>query len=124
MYQNMTLIGRLGKDPETRYTPEGKVVATFDVAVDAGTRDKTMWVRITTWEKLAENCNAYLKKGSMVHVEGMLSSDKDGNPKVSTRKDGTCGSVFEVSARRVTFLSPKDEYMVQEPAHNDDDDLS
>jgi len=106
MYHKIELIGRLGKDPEMRYTPDGKAVVNFDLAIDIG-KDKTMWVRIVTWEALAENCNKFLNKGSLVHVEGTLIPDNIGNPKVFKRKDNSYGSVYEVLARRVTFLSPK-----------------
>jgi len=109
MYQNIELIGRLGRDPENRYAPDGTAVTNFDIAVDGG-KDKTVWVRITAWDKLAETCGSFLHKGSVVHVTGSFAPDKaTGNPRVFQRKDGTWSAVFEVLARRVTFLSPKSE---------------
>ena len=73
----INLIGRLGRDPEMRYTPSGKAVATFSVATDYewngadGTKQKeTTWHTIETWGPLAEVCNQYLRKGSKVFVQG------------------------------------------------------
>ena len=89
------LIGRLGKDPELKYTPSGAAVATFNVATDESYKDKegkmvehTDWHRIVAWRKLAEICGQYLKKGSLVYIEGKLKSrsydDKDGVKKYVT----------------------------------------
>lgn len=109
MFQQVVLIGRLGKDPEQRYTPEAKAVTNFDIAVDGG-KGQTMWVRIIAWEKLAENCNLYLNKGKLVQVVGVLTPDKEtGNPRMFKRQDGSTGTVYEVTARQVTFLSPRDD---------------
>lgn len=75
------LIGNLGADPEMRYTPNGKAVTTFRIAVNRTWRDSngaqqddTQWVRIVTWEKLAEICNRYLTKGRQVYIEGRLQT--------------------------------------------------
>lgn len=89
------LIGRLGKDPELRYTPTGAAVATFNVATNEAYKDKdgkdvenTDWHRIVAWRKLAEICGQYLKKGSLVYIEGKLKTrsydDKDGTKKYIT----------------------------------------
>ncbi len=75
------LVGRLGRDPETRYTGGGQAVANFSVATDESYKDKngerqkrTEWHRITAWGKLAEICQQYLKKGTMVYIEGRIQS--------------------------------------------------
>jgi single-strand DNA-binding protein len=76
------LIGNLGKDPESRYTPTGKKVSHFSIAVTnrwkAGgeTRENTEWVNIEAWGRLGEICQEYLKKGSLVYLEGRLKTDK------------------------------------------------
>lgn len=77
------LIGRLGKDPESKFTPTGKKVVHFSVAVsnrwksrDGETQESTEWVNIEAWERLGETCQQYLKKGSLVYVEGRLKTDK------------------------------------------------
>jgi single-strand DNA-binding protein len=77
------LIGRLGKDPESKFTPTGKRVAHFSVAVsnrwksrDGETKESTEWINVEAWGRLAEVCQEYLKKGSLVYVEGRLKTDK------------------------------------------------
>lgn len=77
------LIGRLGRDPETKFTPTGKKVCHFSLAVtnrwkdkNGETRDSTEWMNIEAWGRLGEVCQEYLKKGSLVFVEGRLKTDK------------------------------------------------
>jgi len=77
------LIGRLGKDPESRATPTGKKVAHFSLAVsqrwksgDGESKEKTEWVNVEAWGRLGEVCQQYLHKGSLVFLEGRLKTDK------------------------------------------------
>ena len=77
------LIGRLGKDPEGRFTPTGKKVTSFSLAVDnrwktatGEAKDSTEWVNIEAWGRLAEVCDEYLHKGSLIYVEGRLKTDR------------------------------------------------
>ena len=77
------LIGRLGKDPEARFTPTGKKVAHFSVAVsnrwkgkDGQAKESTEWVNVEAWNRLGEICEEYLHKGSLIFVEGRLKTDK------------------------------------------------
>jgi single-strand DNA-binding protein len=77
------LIGRLGKDPEGRFTPTGKKVTTFSLAVsnrwkgkDGEAKEATDWVNVEAWNRLAEICQEYLHKGSLVYVEGRLKTDR------------------------------------------------
>lgn len=89
------LIGNLGKDPEIRYTPEGKQIAKFSMAInrsyknkEGGTIDDTQWVNIEAWTGLAKVIEEYLKKGDRVYIEGRLkteSYDKDGETKYFTK---------------------------------------
>ncbi len=83
------IIGHLGKDPEMRYTPSGKPVTTFTVAVsrnwntgDGERHSETEWFNIVAWGNLAEICKQYLTKGQQVYVEGRLQTrrwdDKEG----------------------------------------------
>jgi len=111
MYSKLTIIGNVGKQPELRYTPEGKAVCQFSVASNRtyGGKKETTWYRITVWDKTAEACNKFLSAGSKVFVEGRLTPDPEtGNPKVYQRKDGTWGASFEVTASVVQFLDSKD----------------
>lgn len=76
------LIGYLGKDPESRFTPNGKKVAHFSVAVTqrwktgGETKEYTEWVNIEAWGRLGEVAQEYLHKGSLVYIEGRLKTDK------------------------------------------------
>ena len=77
------LIGRLGKDPESKFTPTGKKVTHFSLAVSnlwkdksCETKESTEWVNIEAWGRLGEICQEYLKKGSLVFIEGRLKTDK------------------------------------------------
>jgi single-strand DNA-binding protein len=109
MYQKLIIIGNLGKDPEMKYTTDGKAVTTFSVAA-SNRKDETVWFRVSTWDKQAETCNQYLHKGSKVLVEGALKADAQGNPRTYERKDGGgWAASFEVVASSVKFLSGKDE---------------
>ena len=101
------LIGRLTEDPELRYTASGTPVASMTLAVDrqrtnqAGQRE-TDFIKIVTWQKLAENCAQYLRKGKQAAVEGRLQIRQYEN------KEGQKVRVAEVIANNVQFLSPKD----------------
>jgi single-strand DNA-binding protein len=88
------IIGRLGRDPEMRYTPQGAPVTNFSVATggkwtdrNGNERDDTEWFRIEAWNRLAETCNQYLSKGKEVYIEGRLKTrrytDRDGNERTS-----------------------------------------
>ena len=95
MVNKATLIGRLGKDPDIRYTPDGTMVTNFNLATDEQWKDKngekvqkTEWHRIVTFGKLAEICGNYLVKGKLVFVEGRIQTrsweDKDGVKRYTT----------------------------------------
>ncbi len=104
------LIGNLGQDPETRYTPSGQAVANFSIATtekwnnkqSGQPEEKTEWHRIVVWGKLAELCREYLAKGRTVYIEGRLQTrswdDKDGNKRYTT----------EIVAQTVQFLSKRE----------------
>ncbi|MBZ5515860.1 MAG: single-stranded DNA-binding protein [Acidobacteriia bacterium] len=102
------LIGRLGRDPELKYTPSGAPVCKFSLATDAVWKDKTgepqkqtEWHNIVTWGKLAEICGEYLTKGKQVYIEGSIRSreyeDKSGNKR----------TVHEIIARQMTMLGSR-----------------
>lgn len=132
MFHTIIVVGNVGRDPEMRYTPSGQAVTSFSVATSrsytnsSGARvDETIWFRISAWGKQAETCNTYLKKGSKVLVEGRLTADANGGPRIWTRQDGTPGASFEISASTVRFLSSRGEVGGDEgggePAMGDDD---
>ncbi len=89
------LLGRLGADPEVRYTAGGTAVAKFNLATsetwkdkDGSKQEKTEWHRVVAFGKLGETCGEYLSKGKQVYVEGKLQTrsweDKEGNKKYTT----------------------------------------
>ena len=90
------VVGNLGKDPETRFLPDGKAVCNFSVATTDTWKDKasgdkkeaTEWHRVSAFGRLAEICGEYLKKGSQVYIEGKLRTrkwqDKEGQDRYST----------------------------------------
>jgi single-strand DNA-binding protein len=117
MYQKIVIVGRLGRDPEMRFTPTGQAVTSFSVATDRQYNDQagkpvkeTVWFRVTAWGKLAETCNNFLQKGKLVLIEGRLSVDaKTGGPRIWTAQDGTPRASYEIVAGTVKFLSARNE---------------
>ena len=112
MYQSITIVGNLGKDPEMRYTPSGTAVTSLDVGTnrkytgsDGETVKESTWFRVSVFGKQAETAAQYLKKGSAVLIEGRLTPDKStGSPRLYQKKDGSYGSSYEVFANTVKFL--------------------
>jgi len=103
------LIGRLGKDPESRFTPTGKKVAHFSLAISqrwkmsGETKEYTEWVNIEAWGRLGEVCQEYLKKGSLVYLEGRLKTDKFED------KEGETRYYTKVVALSLQFLDKRDK---------------
>lgn len=105
------LIGRLGKDPELKYTPSGAPVAKFSLATDESFKDRTTgeqqqrteWHNIVAWNKLAEICGEYLTKGKLVYIEGSIRSrqweDQAGNKRTS----------YDIVAWKMTMLGSRAE---------------
>lgn len=102
------LIGRLGKDPELKYTPSGVPMAKFSLATDESFKDRngemqkrTEWHNIVAWQKLAEICGEYLTKGKLVYIEGRIQSrqweDQDKNKRTA----------YDIVAQRMQMLGSK-----------------
>ena len=102
------IIGRLGRDPEMRYTPSGHPRTKFSVATgrhwttqDGEKHSETEWFNVVTWDRLAEICNQYLSKGQRVYIEGRMQTrkwdDANGNRRYAT----------EVIANEMLILSEK-----------------
>jgi single-strand DNA-binding protein len=103
------LIGRLGKDPETRYTTTGRNYCTFSLAVDrrwksaqGESREATDWFNIETWARLAEICQQYLTKGRLVFLEGRLQTDR-------WEKNGETHYFTKIVANQMQILERKPE---------------
>ena len=116
-YQKIIIVGRVGNEPEMRYTPDGTAVTNFSLAVNKSNKNgskTTTWFKVTAWRKQAEATAEYLKKGRQVMVEGDLAADMDtGGPRVWTARDGTPRASFEVTAQRIIFLGNKNEQTEQ-----------
>lgn len=115
MLNRVVLIGRLTKDPELKYTPNGVAVASFTLAVDRfrsnaqGEREAD-FIPIVVWQKQAENCANYLSKGSLAAVDGRIQvRTYDG-------KDGQRHWVTEVIADTVRFLDKKGDAKASGPS--------
>ena len=105
MVNKAIIVGNLGRDPEVRFTPDGKAVAKFSVATterwndQQGTRqERTEWHNIVVWGKQAETCGQYLAKGRQVYVEGSIRTRNYDD------KTGTKRYVTEIVAQRIRFL--------------------
>jgi len=116
MYHKLTIVGYLGRDPEMRYTADGVSVTTLSVASSRkwsnsdGTKgEETIWFRVTVWRQQAETVAQYLRKGSLVLVEGRLNPDKNGGPRIWTGQDGRPRASFEITAETVRFLDRKSD---------------
>lgn len=116
MYQHTMIIGRLGRDPELRYTPAGDPVCSFSVATDRKWTDsggekqqRTTWFQVTAWRRLAETCNQYLSKGRLVMVEGTLRE-----PKPWQGRDGDWRANLPLTAFNVKFLGSSRESRPEE----------
>ena len=124
------LIGRLGADPELRYTADGVPVATFNVATSETYKDrggvkqeKTEWHRVVAWRKLGEIAGEYLKKGKLVYIEGKIQSRE------FEGKDGIKRKMFEIIASEMRMLGGAGESRAPSEErkpyanHNADDDF-
>ena len=106
------IIGRLGRDPEIRYTPDGKAVVNFSIATSDKWRDKqtgelkerTEWHRIVAFGRLAEICGEYLSKGRQIFIEGRLRTR-------SWERDGITRYTTEIEATNMQMLGSKNDGM-------------
>jgi single-strand DNA-binding protein len=100
LFQSLSLVGRLGTDPELRYTPSGTPVCNFNVATDIGYGDnkKTVWFKVTAWRKTAEVANQYLAKGDTVAVQGEVDVES------YTTQSGEARASLVVTANNLSFV--------------------
>jgi single-strand DNA-binding protein len=127
-FNKVLILGNLGSDPEVAYLSGGQAKATFNVATNdtwtdkAGVRqERTEWHRIVVWDKLAERCKEYLRKGRTVFVEGRLQTRQYDD------KQGIKRYVTEITALSVQFIGtgtagrPQQDAPVAEPAGREPD---
>ena len=110
MFQKLVIVGRLGRDPELRYMPDGTGVCNISVAVDGtkkikggGYEKTTTWFSVSVWGQQGEHVSQYLTKGSEVIVDGVLDADEYGNPPTWTNRNGEMRAQFKVRAKDVRF---------------------
>ena len=103
------LIGRLGRDPELKYTPSGAPVAKFSLATDESFKDRTgeqqkrtEWHTIIAWNKLAEICGQYLTKGKQIYIEGSIRSRQ-----WDDKQTGQKRTAYEIIAQRMQMLGSR-----------------
>lgn len=117
------LIGNLTFDPELKRTASGLAVTTLRMAInrswtgrDGEKRDETLYIDIDVWDRQAENCCQYLRKGSSIHVEGSLKMDT-----WDDKNSGEKRSKIKVSAERIQFLDRRDSHGGGGGSHSDDE---
>lgn len=105
------LIGRLGKDPELKYTPSGTPVAKFSLATDSSYKDasgdrqqRTEWHNIVAWSKLAEICGQYLTKGKQVYIEGRIQSRQ-----WEDKQTGAKRTAYDIVANQMIMLGSRSD---------------
>ena len=104
MINNCMFIGRLGRDPASRFTQSGKTVVNFSIACSEkrGGEEYTEWVNIVAWDKLGEICAQYLQKGSLVYISGRMQTSK------WQEKSGTYRYTTEIVAREMKMLDGRE----------------
>ena len=119
MLNKVTLIGRLGRAPETRFMTNGDAVCNFSIATSESWKDKngqkqehTEWHNIIMYRKLAEIAGQYLKKGSQVYLEGKIQSRK------YTDKQGTERTAYEIVCHEMKMLGGNEAHMQPAPPAN------
>ena len=129
------LVGRLGKDPEVRYTPSGAAVANFTIATSEEWKDKdsgekqerTEWHRVVAWRRLGEICGEYLHKGSQVYIEGRLQTksweDREGNKRYTTEVVAQTMQMLGSPRKEGKTKSVEERYPDEEPISIPDDDI-
>lgn len=126
MYQQCTLIGNLGRDPELRYTPNGQAVTDFSVAVnrkwkskDGTPGEETTWFKVTCWGSLAETTNQYLSKGRQVMIVGRVKAS------AWIGQDGEARATLELTAQEVKFLGGRGDDQASAPQNlpNDEEEI-
>lgn len=120
MHHVVSVLGRIGIEPELRYTPDGSPVLSFSVACNSTRNDgerksATLWFRVSVWGKLAEQLADALHKGDTVFASGRFVFDaKTGGPRLFTRKNGETGASFEMTADKVIKISSGGERVQEE----------
>ncbi|MBE7516530.1 MAG: single-stranded DNA-binding protein [Chloracidobacterium sp.] len=120
-FNKIILVGNLGRDPELRFTPQGKAVCSFSMATNEKRRDKsgefqdvTTWFKVTLWGNQAENANKYLSKGRPVYIEGRLRIEE------WTDRDNNNRYTLDVQATDMQFISAGRDDTAGSSSYSDD----
>jgi single-strand DNA-binding protein len=115
-FAQIQLLGNLGRDPESHYTPDGIAVTKFSIAVSKKVKnsEETVWYNCTAWRNLAEMLNIHLRKGQMVFVQGDL------NVRQYTTKDGRNGTSLDVTVDKFQFAGGAKKEESATPSSNED----
>ena len=128
------LVGRLGRDPEVRYTPSGTAVANFSIATseqwtnkDGEKQERTEWHKIVAWKRLGEICGEYLHKGSQIYIEGRLQTrdweDRDGNKRYTTEVVAQNMQMLGSAGKEGRAETTDERFPVEEPVTVPEDDI-
>jgi len=128
------LVGRLGRDPEVRYTPSGTAVANFSIATseqwtnkDGEKQERTEWHKIVAWRRLGEICGEYLHKGSQIYIEGRLQTrdweDRDGNKRYTTEVIAQNMQMLGSASKEGRAETTDERFPVEEPITVPEDDI-
>ena len=134
MVNKVILIGRLGADPEIRYTPSGAEVATFRIATsevwtnkNGEKEERTEWHRIVAWRNLAKICGEYLSKGRLVYIEGKIRTraweDRDGNKRSTTEIEASEMKMLGASGEQDRKSKEPDRDAPPPPAKDKEEDI-
>ena len=125
-YDKTTILGKVGKNAEMRYMPNGDAVTKFSIAVDRSykkdgeTIKRTIWYSVQVFGKFAEVCKD-IKKGDLILAEGNLDADwTTGSPRTWNKQDGGVGTSFELTAQTIKFLTKREASQASEPAPEED----
>ena len=129
------LVGRLGRDPEVKYTPSGVAVANFSIATSEEWKDKntgekqerTEWHRIVAWRRLGEICGEYLHKGKEIYIEGKLQTrswdDRDGNKRYTTEIVANIMQMLGAAGKEGKVQSADNRFSTEEPVTVPEDEI-
>jgi len=117
MLNLVVLTGNLGKDPEIFYSSDGDPIANFTLAFNSGKKEKTNWIKVTCFNKLAEISEKYLHKGARIALVGVLDQEK------WETKEGEKKSSFKIIANTIEFIKTDRKEPEEAPVEQEEDDL-
>lgn len=115
LWNQLQIAGRLGRDPEMSYTPQGKAVTKFSMAVNQGQDKPAMWLNVVTWEQLAEKVNEKFRKGNEVFIQGKLTmrtyDDKNGEKRTAFDVVASTAQLLEKPEKTASSVNAAADYL-------------